>query len=338
MSENSDSASGLDLRPLGADSDSAPSIGATPLVPVETDQLEASFSSGKSVGTTSATGDRPPGPTPINDAGAHLSILPAVPSSISREAARKTRTELDPIGHWDAVVACPVLMGPQGESSPVLRGAIHLFLTPGSLMRRLEGPIGAARFGLKVTRGRLLTLLSEGLNAGAACTGFWIYGMEKDPRFLPSSDLEPLAETIETILLLARASTGGIALADAVTHLAKRTFFHLGGWNSETSELDTVSRQPAVITEPHQTIPEESPGKENFRFLPLYVSPISLLKAGRLGQVATVRLDEISQALEGYDGVVVEPGTGYALTLSRAQLPVATQASPEISPEISPED
>lgn len=37
-----DSASGLDLRPLGSDSANVPSLGATPLVPVETDGLAKS--------------------------------------------------------------------------------------------------------------------------------------------------------------------------------------------------------------------------------------------------------------------------------------------------------
>ena len=301
MGADSAPATGLDLRPLGADSDSAPGVGATPLVPLERDVAAGSYAH--------------------DNVGAWLSVLPAIPQSMSRDAARATRTALDPVGHWDAIVACPVRTGPQGESSPLLGGALHLFLTPGSLMRQIGGPSGAERVGLKVTRGRLLTLLAEGLNAGTACAGFWIHGMEDEPRFLPYSELEPLAETIDTVLLLARASTGGLSLADAVGSLSTRSFFRVGGWKADSTESGGEDLPSSAATDLGQSVRGSSSTQEEFRLLPLYVSPVSLLTSGHLGHVATVRLDEVAQVLEGYDGVVVEPGTGYALTLSRAQLP-----------------
>ncbi|MFT0848914.1 SseB family protein [Actinomycetaceae bacterium L2_0104] len=335
MSEISPSASGPDLRPLGADSSTAPGLGATPLVPIETERI-VSGDDGAAPTAHPAGPERRPALDPGADGPGVEAALPAVPVSMPREAARRVRTALDPLGHWDAVVACPVRMGPQGESSPLLRGALHIFLTPSSLMRQLGGPAGAERFSLKVTRGRLLTLLHQGLTSGPQCSGFWIYGMEDHPEFLPCGDLEPLAETIETVLLLARASTGGIALSEAVTSLSSRTFFHLGGWNTEadeepgndskgSGEPGNDSQPDAAVARP-QTNLETSISHDGFHMLPLYVSPVSLLKSGHVGQVATARLDEIAGMLEGYDGVVVEPGTGYSLVLSRDQLLMAVSA------------
>ena len=279
-----DPGSGLDLRPLGSDSASAPSLGATPLVPVEMDQL---------VRTTTA-------PTT-----ASCDVLPAVPASVSRDSARSVRAKVDPIGHWDGVVACPVVVGPQGESSPLINGAIHIFLNPGALMRQLGGPAGAQQQGLKVTRGRLLTLLDEGIKSGVECAGFWLYGVEEQPCFLPLAELEPLAETIETVLLLARASTGGISVEQAVKELSGRMFFHTDGWGSGGASAGVS----AVPTDP----------------LLLFVSPVSLLKSGHVGQVATVSLAEVGEILGGRAGVVVEQGRGYALSIPRELLPESTQ-------------
>lgn len=356
---------GLDLRPLGADSESAPGIGATPLIPLETDRVvdpavgahpalrgssvPAVPEPNGSTGARWSGNEHHPVPDPSAPGryaeefpasgfyrdgarqgdGAAASgsplpndfpALPALPATVSREAARATRMALDPTGHWDAVVACPVLEGPQGDSSPLVGGAIHLFLTPGALMRQLGGPRGAERIGLKVTRGRLLSLLEEGLNAGGACGGFWIHGMSDEPQFLPSSALEPLAETMETILVLARASTGGMSLSGAVSRLGSHSFFHLGGWKSDASETSDAQESSVAIADPANSAPHGEAGSGSFRLLPLFVSPVSLIASGHLGDVATVRLNEVVGAMDGYDGVVVEPGAGYSLTLTRAQL------------------
>lgn len=281
-----DPASGLDLRPLGSDSASVPSLGATPLVSVEADEVV------RTVVTASAV--------------TVFSVLPSVPRSVSRDESRVVRTKLDPIGRWDGVVACPVVTGPQGESSPLINGAIHIFLNPGALMRQLGGPSGAQQHGLTVTRGRLLTLLDEGLKSGPECAGFWLYGLEEQPRFLPGAELEPLAETIETVLLLARASTGGISVDQAVKELSGRTFFHTGGWGSSGASAG-VSAVPTDL-------------------LQLFVSPVSLLKSGHVGQVATVGLADVSEILGERAGVVIEQGMGYALTIPRELLPEAESA------------
>ncbi|MFT3943828.1 MAG: hypothetical protein QM705_08400 [Ancrocorticia sp.] len=279
-----DPASGLDLRPLGSDSASVPSLGATPLVPVESDRF---------VRTTTPT-------------TANCDVLPAVPTSVSRDSARSVRAKVDPIGHWDSVVACPVVTGPQGESSPLINGAIHIFLSPGALMRQLGGPAGAQQHGLTVTRGRLLTLLDEGLKSGLECAGFWLYGLEEQLCFLPVAELEPLAETIETVLFLARASTSGISAEQAVKELSGRTFFHTGGWGS-SGAIAGASTLPTDL-------------------LQLFVSPVSLLKSGHVGQVATVGLAEVGEILGERTGVVIEQGMGYALTIGRELLPEAEPA------------
>ncbi len=306
MSDTFDPASGLDLRPLGSDSASAPSLGATPLVPMETDGLVSARA--------------------VANFSAEFAVLPAVPAAVSRDSARSVRTEVDPIGHWDNVVACPVVSGPQGDSSPLINGAIHIFLSPGALMRQLGGLAGAQHHGLKVTRGRLLTLLDEGITCGVECAGFWLYGLEEQPRFLPVAELEPLAETIAAVLLLARASTGAISVEQAVRELSGRTFFHNGGWGSGVA--DTGGVNPGVaddVASPHGATDagDLSAGgpSPNTEFLQLFVSPISLLKSGHIGQVATASFADVGEILGERAGVVVEPGMGYALTIARELLP-----------------
>lgn len=319
-----DPSSGLDLRPLGSDSASAPSLGATPLVPVERDQL---------VRTTTA-------PTTVS-----CDVLSAVPASVSRDSARLVRTKLDPIGRWDGVVACPVVTGPQGESSPLINGAIHIFLNPGALMRQLGGPAGAGQHGLRVTRGRLLTLLDEGIKSGIECGGFWLYGLEEQPCFLPVAELKPLDETIETVLLLARASTGGISAEQAIKELSGRVFFHTDGWGSGgasagVSSVAGTGSTPIIETTGSKGVSVDtgvedlsgSPAKSldgtsisaTIDPLQLFVSPVSLLKSGHVGQVATVSLAEVGEILGERAGVVVEPGMGYALSIPRELLPEST--------------
>ncbi len=314
---DSDPVSGLDLRPLGSDSASAPSLGATPLVPVGADEF---------VRTTTA-------PT----ASASCDVLPAVPTSVSRDESRAIRTKLDPIGHWDSVVACPVVVGSQGESSPLINGAIHIFLNPGALMRQLGGPAGAQKHGVKVTRGRLLTLLDEGLKSAPECAGFWLYGLVEQPCFLPVLELEPLAETIEIVLLLARASTGGISIEQAVQELTGRIFFHTDGWGSSAvATAGSIGPVSAAQTTIRNGITADTGAKdlsggssahkdgtsvsESSELLQLFVSPVSLLKSGHVGQVATVGLAEVGEILGGRAGVVVEKGMGCALTIPRELL------------------
>ena len=294
-----DSASGLDLRPLGSDSANVPSLGATPLVPVETDGLVRV--------------------SRISGLSADCGVLPTVPGAVSRDSARLVRTKVDPIGHRNSVVACPVITGLQGESSPLINGAIHIFLSPGALMRQLGGPAGAQQQGLKVTRGRLLTLLDEGLKNGSECAGFWLYGLEEQMCFLPVAELEPLSETIETVLLLARASTGGISMERAVRELSSRMFFHTGGWGSGAAGVEPSMSEDEVAV------------SETIEPLQLFVSPVSLLKSGHIGQVATVSLAEVNEILGERAGVVVEPGMGYALSIPRELLPESESSQEKYS-------
>lgn len=233
---------------------------------------------------------------------AWASILPPAPSTIDTDRGRTVRIQLDPVGKWDSVVACVAGGGPD-KPTQIIGHCSYIFLTPESLTATLGRPDMLGRFGLSMRRARLLTLLIDGLEAQSACSGFWIFGLPnaQGPQFLPCSDLMPMADLLETILTLARAMSGTAESGQILSALSDRRFYHGGGWEGGVASTSNNADQ-----------------KEYF---PLYLSPVSLVKSGVIGQVATVRLSEVGPMLGEYSGVIIEPDAGYALVIPKDQLP-----------------
>lgn len=234
-------------------------------------------------------------------------ILPPPPAVIDTDRGREVRTLLNPLEKWDAVVGCVSAHTQRSESegsgSAVVNGCTYIFLTPQAMVAALGRPDSLNEFGLGVRKGRLLTLLADGL-AGGACSGFWIFGLDgmAEPQFLPADDLLPMADVMQSILVLARAATGAIDTGRVMNVLGDHSFYHGGGWlkGSDSSESD-------------QKVSEGE-------FFPLFLSPVSLLRSGQIGQVATTKLDEAADAAQGWAGIVIEPGAGYALHIPVEQL------------------
>ena len=108
---------GPDLRPLGTGGETAPPLDSTPLV-----QPDSGIIGG--------------GPAAAVEPSR---LLPAAPSYADPAKARAVRNQLDPVGHWDAVVACATM--PDGTLQ--VDGAVHVFLNSAVLVRQLGGPAHA---------------------------------------------------------------------------------------------------------------------------------------------------------------------------------------------------
>ncbi|MGO1858896.1 hypothetical protein [Ancrocorticia populi] len=186
---------GPDLRPLGTGGETAPPLDSTPLV-----QPDSGIIGG--------------GPAAAVEPSR---LLPAAPSYADPAKARAVRNQLDPVGHWDAVVACATM--PDGTLQ--VDGAVHVFLNSAVLVRQLGGP---AHAGLDIRKARLVSLLNDGLNQ--SCAGFWLYGLAPTPQFLPAQILAPMADTLSAIVTLAKAASRAITPDEAASQLSSHTFFY----------------------------------------------------------------------------------------------------------------
>ena len=257
-----------DLRPLGSGGEGASPLDSTPLIPLDSGIIQG-------------------GGRESNDSS--HSLLPLPPAYVDPAAARRLRNRLDPVGHWDAVVACAT---PVGSSSPLVDGAVHVFLNSGSLVRQRTP-------GLEIHKARLVSLLNDGL--GASCTGFWLYGLTRSPEFLPAQDLAPMAETLSVIVTLAKAASGSLTPDEALTQLLPCSFFY-----------DATSAGPEA-------------------WVPLFVSPVHLLQSGHAGNTAMASLEELVNNPEepALAGFVIEPGAGYSLTIPINSQTVQRSDQPE---------
>lgn len=98
-------------------------------------------------------------------------------------------------------------------------------------------------------------------------------------------------------------------------------FFHteMGRWGSGAAGVEPSMSEDEVAV------------SETIEPLQLFVSPVSLLKSGHIGQVATVSLAEVNEILGERAGVVVEPGMGYALIPRAKPLPESESSQEKYS-------
>ncbi len=235
--------------------------------------------------------------------GADFSTIPRKSLTVLAGEGRTVRQRLDLVGNWDRVVACATYEESPGQIIRLLNGVAYIFLTPQALAAALPNP---AAVGIRMTKVRLLTLLSESLET-SDFIGTWIFGLsEERPYFLPKADLEPMGELLNSLLVLARAHAGVLSPAQAYEELRDRSFFCAGAWDSHEGEQ---------------------------HHFPLYLSPLHLIHAGGSGNVSTLKLREAAALLatdkglvdshgsqseigEGRGGaLVVEPTQPYALYL-----------------------
>ncbi len=269
-------------------------------------------------------------------AGPWNRVLPSMEgapeSAFDLDRAARVLARLKPVERWDAVVvAAHVKAG--GGPTPIVPGTakgvpgcMYLFLSEAAV-RAVFGAnpqAAAVQVQVELKTGRLVSLLSEGVEAGPACGGFLVYGMADEearagvPAFLPVAALGPIEETIAAILVLARARNGQVPPETVRAALGSQTFFYQGAWLGD-GELLT---------------PVELDGQLS---VPLYFSPKTLLRAARgigasgaasragradSGQgagfganLATITLAEALGRLPEGARVVLEPGAGYSLTL-----------------------
>ncbi|MCF2706104.1 hypothetical protein I6E29_02325 [Arcanobacterium haemolyticum] len=236
-------------------------------------------------------------------------------TDIDTDAGRGVRLRLDPIGQWDRVVACATVLDERGEYTNLLAGCAHVFLTPQALASALPEPAAAQ---VRMTKGRLLTILSESL-AEPDFRGVWIYGLPgaSKPEYLPVADLAPMEEILATMLTMARTRAGQIPREQALAALAERGFFYKGAWDSSSFSSRDDERGDDVPHDGADTILVD--GKH---LVPLYLSPVNLMRSGTVGNVATIRLSDCPAILGAADGCVIEPSAAYGIVISRDELPV----------------
>lgn len=249
------------------------------------------------------------------------SVLPtlagAPESAFDLDAAARVVSHLKPVERWDTVVVAahvPVA----GALTPIVpapvkdvAGAMHIFLNEASVQAVFgaNSQVAAAQIHVTLTAGRLVSLVSQGLDAEEACGGFFIYGLADEgrragvPAFVPSQALAPIRQTLAAIVVLARARNGQVSPEAVVEALSDRVFFYSGAWLSDDDTLAAVEIDGRSV-------------------VPLFLSPTTLLKSAAVGigagagtNVATISLAEALRRTPDGADVTIEPGAGYSVTL-----------------------
>ena len=249
------------------------------------------------------------------------SLAGAPESAFDLDRAARVLARLAPVDRWDAVVvSAQVPVG--GKPSSIVPGTasgvpgcMYLFLNEAAVQAVFGANprAGAASVNVELKTGRLVSLLREGVEAGENCGGFLIYGMADGPAragvpaFLPVKALAPIDQTLEAILVLARARNGQLPEGAVVQALGARTFFYSGAWLAEGEALAAVELDGAPS-------------------VPLFLSPKTLLKAAAKGvggvsvgagaNLATITLNDALGRVPAGARIVIEPGAGYSVPLA----------------------